>query len=305
MALIGKRKSDIQKINHFLQKEKLNSKVILIVSAADDPDYLVYLTPYTAMTIAEYFKKKGKDTVVILDDLTTHAKVYRQMSLLSGRFPGRESYPDDMFHVHARLLERAGNFRFSDRKNVSITCLPVAESVGGDLSGHVTTNLMGITDGHIFFDSALFERGKRPAISLFLSVTRVGRQTQSTLAKDINQKITAFLAEYESLQNLAHFGAELSSELQNKLKKGSRLSEVFEQDFNTALDTITQLVLIGIIWGDLFGELSVLEMQKKLTTQNSALKTICRPEKIQFFETIEQLVNELNEQKQDIQKIVC
>lgn len=305
MALIGKRKSEIQKINHFLQKEKCSSKVILVVSAADDPDYLIYLTPHSAMTIAEFFKKKGKDTVVILDDLTTHAKVYRQLSLLSGRFPGRESYPDDMFYVHARLLERAGNYVVSPHKQVSITCLPVAESVGGDLSGHITTNLMGITDGHIFFDSALFEKGRRPAINLFLSVTRVGRQTQSSLTKDINQKATSFLAEYESLQNLAHFGAELSKELQNKLKKGARLQEIFEQDLNTVVDETIQLVLIGIVWGGLFEEIPIGQVQKKLETKCSTLTTICHPEKIQQFKSLEQLVDELYEQKENIGKIVC
>jgi len=304
MALIGKRKSEIQKINHFLQTEKLSQKVILVVSAADDPDYLVYLTPYSAMTIAEFFKKKGIDTVVILDDLTTHAKVYRQMSLLSGRFPGRESYPGDMFYEHARLLERAGNFHTSQGKTTSITCLPVAESIGGDLSGHVTTNLMGITDGHIFFDSSLFEKGKRPAINLFLSVTRVGRQTQQKLTKDINQKVTTFLAEYESLQNLAHFGAELSHELQNKIQKGARLSEIFEQDFNTAVDETTQLVLIGLVWGDLFNELPVADIQKKLMEKCSLLISVCKPEKIQFFETIEQLVGELQGQKEEIGKMI-
>lgn len=304
LALIGKRKSDIQKINHFLHTEKLDSHVILVVSAADDPDYLVYLTPYSAMTIAEFFKARGQDTIVILDDLTTHAKVYRQMSLLSGRFPGRESYPDDMFYVHARLLERAGNFRNAQGRNISITCLPIAESVGGDFSGHITTNLMGITDGHIFFDSALFEKGKRPAINPFLSVTRVGRQTQSFLAKDINQKITTCLAEYESLQNLAHFGAELSSELQDKLKKGKRLNAIFEQDFNMVFDKTTQLILIGIVWGSMFEELSVREIQKKLTNQYALLTDICRPEKIQFFESLEQLVNELQGQKEAIAKIL-
>ena len=305
MALIGKRKSEIQKINQFLIHEKLNKRVILVVSAADDPDYLVYLTPYTAMTIAEFFKARGKDTVVILDDLTTHARVYRQMSLLSGRFPGRESYPDDMFYVHARLLERAGNFSTTKGKNVSITCLPVAESIGGDLSGHITTNLMGITDGHIYFDSALFEKGKRPAINLFLSVTRVGRQTQDSLAKDINQKVTSFLAEYESLQNLAHFGAELSSDLRIKLKKGERLSAIFDQDFNTTLDETTQLMLIGIVWGNLFEDRKIDEIQTKLMEKCSLLIDICKPERIQSFELLEDLVADLQKQKEEIEKIVC
>ena len=249
VALIGKRKSEINHIRAFLKKNKLDKKVTLVVSSSDDPDYTVFLTPFTAMTIAESYKKKGVDSVVILDDLSTHARAYRQMSLLMEKFPGRESYPDDIFYTHARLLERAGNFVVPDsKKAVSITCLPVAETVEGDLSGYITTNLMGITDGHLFFDAALFERGTRPAINIQLSVTRVGRQTLSPLVKEINQKITAFMAEYESLQNLAHFGTELSPAIREKIERGLRLQNFFQQEGGVLKSPETQLLLLGLAW---------------------------------------------------------
>ena len=171
------------------------------------------------------------------------------MSLLMEKFPGRESYPDDIFYTHARLLERAGNFVVPDsKKAVSITCLPVAETVEGDLSGYITTNLMGITDGHLFFDAALFERGTRPAINIQLSVTRVGRQTLSPLVKEINQKITAFMAEYESLQNLAHFGTELSPAIREKIERGLRLQNFFQQEGGLLKSPETQLLLLGLAW---------------------------------------------------------
>jgi F-type H+-transporting ATPase subunit alpha len=202
-----------------------------------------------------------------------------------------------MFSVHARLLERAGNFCTPRGTHVSITCLPVAELVEGDLSGHINTNLMGITDGHIFFDSMLFEKGKRPAINVFLSVTRVGRQTQDFLFKDINQKVTSLLAEYESLQRLSHFGAELSQELQNKIRKGERLSEIFEQDLNITIEETTQLTLIALVWGDLLNEFSVADIKQKLMKHHA--------KKIPPCDTIEQLINEVSKQKDDIAKLLC
>ena len=133
----------------------------------------------------------------------------------------------------------------------------------------------------------------------------MGRQTQDSLAKDINQKVTSFLAEYESLQNLAHFGAELSSDLRIKLKKGERLSAIFDQDFNTTLDETTQLMLIGIVWGNLFEDRKIDEIQTKLMEKCSLLIDICKPERIQSFELLEDLVADLQKQKEEIEKIVC
>ncbi|MFC1621848.1 F0F1 ATP synthase subunit alpha [Patescibacteria group bacterium] len=179
-ASIAKRKADIRNIEDFAKEEGIMDKLLMVISASTDPLGLIYITPYTAMALAEYFKDQGHDVLLILDDLTTHAKFYREISLVNNKFPGRGSYPGDIFYTHARLLERAGNFK-TDKGPKSITCLVVAETVEGDISGYIQTNLMAITDGHIFFDKDYFEEGRRPAINHFLSVTRVGRQTQSRL----------------------------------------------------------------------------------------------------------------------------
>ena len=210
--------------------------------------------------MAEYFKDKGIDTLVIFDDLSTHAKIYRQIALNSDKFPGRESYPGDIFYLHAHLLERAGNFK----NNVSITCLPVAETIEGDLSGYITTNLMGITDGHIYFDRSIFTKGRRPAINLPLSVTRVGRQTQAPIYQQANHEITAFLSEYESLQNLAHFGAELSPNVKRVITRGERIIQVFDQKYSEIISSEMQLILLALAYLESFFDVDVNKLKEKL-----------------------------------------
>jgi len=259
-AMIGKKKTDIKKLYNYFISEKLINKMILVVSGSDDSENLIHLTPYTAMTMAEYFKDKGVDTLVVLDDLSIHAKNYREIAINSEKFPGRESYPGDIFYLHAHLLERAGNFK----NNVSITCLPVAETIEGDLSGYITTNLMGITDGHIYFDGAIFTKGRRPAINLPLSVTRVGRQTQSNIYQQANHEITAFLSEYESLQNLAHFGAELSPNVKKVITKGERIIRIFDQKYSEIISNPMQLILLTLAYSESFFDVDISKLKEKL-----------------------------------------
>ena len=262
-AAIGKKKTDINKILNYFISEKILDKIIFIVSGSDDSENLIYLTPYTAMTMAEYFRDRGTDTLVVFDDLSTHAKIYRQIALNSDKFPGRESYPGDIFYLHAHLLERAGNFRMGTR-TVSITCLPVAETIEGDLSGYITTNLMGITDGHIYFDLSIFTKGRRPAINLPLSVTRVGRQTQAPIYQQANHEITAFLSEYESLQNLAHFGAELSPNVKRVITRGERIIQVFDQKYSEIISSEMQLILLALAYSESFFDVDISKLKKKL-----------------------------------------
>ena len=263
-AAIGKKKTDINKILKFFAAEKLADKIIFVVSGADDSENLIYLTPFTAMTLAESFRDKGIDTLVVLDDLSTHAKIYRQIALNSDKFPGRESYPGDIFYLHAHLLERAGNFKIDDTKAVSITCLPVAETIEGDLTGYITTNLMGITDGHIYFDQSIFVKGRRPAINLQLSVTRVGRQTQQTIYQQANHEITAFLTEYESFQNLSHFGAELSPGVKTIITRGERIMEVFDQVSGEIISLPRQLLLLTLANSESFFDKDIKSIKESL-----------------------------------------
>jgi len=247
-AAIGKKKSDIKKLEQFFKNEKLLSSVVMVASDPFDSPSLIYLTPYTAMSIAEYFCNKGTDAVIIFDDLSTHAKFYREMALLGGRFPGRDSYPGDIFHIHAKLLERAGNFNHSEKGEVSITAIPVAETVEGDLTGFIATNIMGMTDGHIFFDSDVYYKGRRPAINISLSVTRVGRQTQTPLKLEINHEITAFLTQHEKMQTFSHFGAELSDKVKTIIKTGQKLQTLFDQHYKLIVPDEVQITLLALIW---------------------------------------------------------
>ncbi|MDO8335485.1 MAG: F0F1 ATP synthase subunit alpha [Candidatus Saccharibacteria bacterium] len=247
-AGISKRKSDIKKVEDFLSREGLTDSSIIIATTPYDSPSLIYTTPFSAITIAEYFRDKGRDVVVVLDDLSTHARAYLEISLLAKRFPGRDSYPGDIFHTHARIMERAGNFNLSEGREASITILPVAEVVEGDLTGYITTNLMSMTDGHIFFDSNIYFEGRRPAVNIPLSVTRVGRQAQTPLLRSINREIGAFLTLYDRVANLSHFGAELNQTVKETIATGESLYLFFNQHYNVSIPIHAQVVLYGLLW---------------------------------------------------------
>jgi F-type H+/Na+-transporting ATPase subunit alpha len=250
-AAIGKKRLDIKDAEDFFKKHGISDQIIFIATGFDDPIGLSYLVPFSAMTIAEYFRDCGFDVLLVLDDLTTHAKFYREISLLGKKFPGRNSYPGDIFYVHAKLLERAGNFNTKNGEK-SITCLPVAETIQGDLSGYIQTNVMSMTDGHLYFDSDLFAKGRRPAVNPFLSVTRVGRQTQSSLKRSINREILSFLTISEKMQNFSHFGAELSETSKVTLAVGEKVIQFLDQGPSTTMMPINlQIFLFSILWNNI------------------------------------------------------
>ncbi|MCL5970228.1 MAG: F0F1 ATP synthase subunit alpha, partial [Patescibacteria group bacterium] len=250
--------------------------IIIVASSPEDPSSIIHLTPYTAMTIAEYFRDLGRDTLIVLDDLSTHAKFYREISLIAKRFPGRNSYPGDIFHTHSKLLERAGNF-VHEKGEVSITCLPVVETTQGDLSGYIQTNIMSMTDGHIFFDSDLFSKGRRPAINPFLSVTRVGHQAQSQLRREINRELISFLTLFEKVQNYVHFGAELSESIKTTLSTGEQIMNLFDQPLYRTNPPNFQVFLFCTLWTGFWSQKSLSEMRQdieKLTTAFDASKEL-------------------------------
>ena len=246
-ACVGKKRIDIKKVEGFIQRNNIAESCILVASSSSDALGMIYLTPYSAMTIAEFFRDRGRNVLLIMDDLTTHAKFYREVSLLSKKFPGRASYPGDIFYTHSRLLERAGNFK-SSTGPVSITCLPVAETVEGDISGYIQTNLMSITDGHVYFDMEIFDTGRRPAINYFLSVTRVGRQTQSKVRWGINRELFSFLTLYEKTQAFVHFGAEINEGIKSTLTMGDKLFTFFNQPMGQIIQLNVQIILFCLIW---------------------------------------------------------
>ena len=274
-AAIAKRKLDIMRAEEFVAEKNLTKHTIIVSSSASDPAGLIFVAPYTAMTIAEYFRDQGADVLLILDDMTAHAKYYREITLLARRFPGRSSYPGDIFYVQSRLLERGGNFIVKG-KEVSITCLPVAELVMGDMSGYIQTNLMAVTDGHILFDRDLYNQGRRPAINPFLSVTRVGHQTQSPLQRDLSLELTSFLVHLESLREFMHFGAELSEATKRTLSLGDQVLALLEQGNDTIIPLSINSALLAAIWAGVWKNTKLSDLKvalKEIIAAHSINKT--------------------------------
>lgn len=247
-AAIGKKRTEVKKIKSFFENEGISKKIVMVAAVSDDSPSMIHLVPHTAMSIAEYFCQLGNDVLVVFDDLSTHAKFYREIALVGKKFPGRESYPGDMFYTHAKLLERAGNFKHPEKKEVSITALPVAETTEGDLTGYIVSNLISITDGHVLFSNLILNSGRKPAIDIFLSVTRVGRQTRKVLERELSTQVIAFLSRFEKLENLSHFGAELSEETKKILATGKQLLALFDQHYKLAIPTEVQLIMVMMIW---------------------------------------------------------
>ena len=263
-TIIGKSKAVIKQMEEDIKNLGIFQNVVLVAAAADTPAGLSYLAPYYGMAIAEYFRDLGQDVFLILDDLSVHAKTYREISLLSKKFPGRAAYPGDIFYIHARLLERAGNFSVKNGE-ASITCLPVAESVQGDITGYITTNLMSMTDGHIFFDHLLFIEGRRPAIDPFLSVTRVGRQTQTKIQREISRTLLGFLKEVARLHSFVSFGAELGEHIRKAISKEEQIMVFLDQTSHENIPASVQLALFGFIWGELWAGKNSQELREAIS----------------------------------------
>ncbi len=262
-AAIGKKRGEIKQIQEFFTRQKVIDKIVIVAASAQDPTGLIYLAPQTALVLAEYFRDLGKSSLVVLDDLTVHAKFYRELALLAKRFPGRDSYPVDVFFIHAALMEKGGNFK-SKTQDVSITILPVAETSQGDLRGYIQTNLMSMTDGHIYFDRDFFSQGRRPAINPFLSVTRVGRQTQTPLNRQFGRELMSFFTYYQKLASYVQFGAELTDEVKAALTKGERLIKFFDQKEAVLIPNSIAVFLLGCLWLNFWPDKKPADLKKKL-----------------------------------------
>lgn len=302
-AAIGKKKADIKAVLDYFKREKLLDKIIIVATSSYDSPSLIFLTPYAATTIAEYFKDQGQDVVIVMDDLSTHSKFYREISLLARRFPGRDSYPGDIFYVHARLLERAGNFKHKSGKNVSITMLPVVDLVEGDFTGYIATNLMGMTDGHIFFDSNAYYQGRRPAVNVTLSVTRVGRQATPKILRSINRELTAFLTLYQRMQDLSHFGAELTDAVRQVLRTGDIIYGFFGQTDNVIVPATVQILMFSMIWLKLFPDATVMEelpnYRSNLIAAYADEKNRALIDKVVQVDTFNELLGAVSQKKED------
>ncbi|MFZ1811927.1 MAG: F0F1 ATP synthase subunit alpha [Candidatus Saccharimonadales bacterium] len=225
---VGQKLSKIARIVDRLTQEGVMDQTIVVATGPSDPASLLYLAPYAGAAMGEYFRDNKGHALIIYDDLTKHAVAYRQMSLLLRRPPGREAYPGDVFYLHSRLLERAA--KLSDELGGgSLTALPIIETQAGDISAYIPTNVISITDGQIFLETDLFYQGIRPAISVGLSVSRVGGSAQTKAVKSVSGSLRLNLAQYRELAAFAQFGSDLDKETQQRLARGVRLTELLKQ----------------------------------------------------------------------------
>jgi F-type H+-transporting ATPase subunit alpha len=225
---IGQKSSSVAAIIKNLEKFGAMDYTFVVLASASDSAALQYLAPYSAVAMAEYFMHRGRDVLVVYDDLSKHAVAYRTISLLLRRPPGREAFPGDVFYLHSRLLERSAKLSEA-RGGGSITALPIVETQAGDISSYIPTNVISITDGQIFLDSELFNSGFRPAIDVGLSVSRVGGSAQSKAIRKISGRLRLDLAQYREMAAFAQFGSDLDKATQDKLAQGLRLMEALKQ----------------------------------------------------------------------------
>ena len=225
---IGQRKSAMLQAIRVLEEAGALAHTVVVMAPPDDPPALVYLAPYAGCTVAEAFLDRGRDVLIVYDDLTKHADAYRELSLLLRRPPGREAYPGDIFYLHARLLERACRLRDADGGG-SITALPIVETRRGNITAYIPTNLISITDGQIYLSPDLFNQNIRPAIDVGLSVSRVGGAAQTPIMRSISGQLKLTLAQYEEVAHFARFGAEIDQTTRRQITRGMHLREVLRQ----------------------------------------------------------------------------
>lgn len=240
---IGQKASTVAKFVEDLKKHGAMDYTIVITAMASDLAPLQYICPYAGTAMAEYFMDKGKDVLIVYDDLSKHAVAYRAMSLLLKRSPGREAYPGDVFYLHSRLLERASRLS-EELGGGSLTALPIIETQAGDVSAYIPTNVISITDGQIYLETEMFHAGFRPAINAGLSVSRVGGAAQIKAMKKIAGPIRTELAQYRELAAFAQFGSELDDDTRERLAQGERIKEVLKQPQYQPLAVEKQIVII-------------------------------------------------------------
>lgn len=239
---IGQKQSTVAHIVNTLSDMGALDYTIVVASTASQSAPLQYLAPYAGCSMGEYFMNKGKDVLIIYDDLSKHAVAYRTMSLLLRRPPGREAYPGDVFYIHSRLLERAA--KLSDKLGGgSLTALPIIETLAGDVTAYIPTNVISITDGQIFLESELFNSGQRPAVNAGISVSRVGGNAQIKAMKQVTGTLRLELAQYRELSAFAQFGTDLDKDAKMRLEKGKRLIEILKQNQYKPVSVENQVIM--------------------------------------------------------------
>lgn len=262
---VGQKRSTIAELTKTLEEKNALSYSIIVAATASDSAPLQFLAPYTGCTLGEYFRDNGKHAVIFYDDLSKQAVAYRQMSLLLRRPPGREAYPGDVFYLHSRLLERAAKMNIKIGGG-SLTALPVIETQAGDVSAYIPTNVISITDGQIFLETELFNQGQRPAISVGLSVSRVGSSAQIKAMKQIAGTMKLELAQFREVQAFSQFGSDLDATTQQQLHRGVRLTEMLKQNLNVPLTVEDQVIIVYL---GVRGFLDKIEVENVLAFEHS------------------------------------
>jgi proton translocating ATP synthase F1 alpha subunit len=254
---VGQKRSNVAQLVEKLRKYEAMDNCVVVFSSADDAASLQYLAPYAGCTIGEWLCKNGGHALIIYDDLSKQAVSYRQMSLLLRRPPGREAFPGDVFYLHSRLLERAAKLSAAFSGG-SLTALPVVETQAGDVSAYIPTNVISITDGQIFLETILFNKGVRPAVNIGISVSRIGSAAQVTAMKEIAGSLKMELSQFREVEAFATFGSELDETTMFKVQRGLRLVELLKQPHTKPLDIETQILLIYM---GMKGYLDVLKVE--------------------------------------------
>ncbi len=258
---IGQKISTVAQIAETLREAGAMDYSIIISASASDPAPLQYISPYSGCAMAEYFMEKGKDVLIIYDDLSKHAVAYRALSLLIRRPPGREAYPGDVFYLHSRLLERAARVA-SEYGGGSITALPIIETQAGDVSAYIPTNVISITDGQVFLETELFHAGIVPAVNPGISVSRVGGNAQIKAMKKVAGTLKLIYSQYRELQSFAQFGSDLDSDTKERLAQGERIVEILKQDKNSPVKVELQVALIYAATNGYLKDVEITDVKK-------------------------------------------
>lgn len=269
---VGQKSSRVAALVERLKREGVMDQTIVVATSPADPAPLLYLAPYAGCAMGEYFRDNGQHGLIIYDDLTKHAVAYRQMSLLLRRPPGREAYPGDVFYLHSRLLERAA--KLSDELGAgSLTALPIIETQAGDIGAYIPTNVISITDGQIFLETNLFYQGIRPAISVGLSVSRVGGAAQTKAVKSVAGGLRLDLAQFRELASFSQFSTDLDAETKQRIERGQRLTELLKQKQYAPLSIADQVVSLMAATKGAFDTVPVEKMKDAQADLIAAMET--------------------------------
>ena len=256
---IGQKQSTVTGVVDTLYKNGAMDYTIVVSATASESAPLQYIAPYAGCAMGEYFMDKGRDVLIVYDDLSKHAVAYRALSLLIRRPPGREAYPGDVFYLHSRLLERAARLA-PEYGGGSLTALPIIETQAGDVSAYIPTNVISITDGQIFLETELFHSGVRPAVNPGISVSRVGGNAQIKAMKKVSGTLKLLYSQYRELQGFAQFGSDLDSDTKERLMQGERIVEVLKQNRNSPIDVELQVAIIYAVVNNLLRDVPTSEI---------------------------------------------